>query len=306
MSKFTDYLSNPNKFLIWILRYTNRFWPDKIYLRMIYFIYYGKTLNLHSPKLFTEKLQWLKLFYHNPYYSSLVDKIEMKKVVGELIGNQYVVPYCGVWEDFDSIDFNDLPDQFVLKCTHDSASYVICKDKSKLDIKRARKKIEKGLNKNYYYQWREWPYKNVSPKIIAENLLVDESNDTLIDYKFFCFHGQPVIMYISNDAGDNPHTDFFDMEFNKLNIRMRDPNSNKIIKKPDCFDEMKSLAVKLCKDMPHARIDFYYVKGIIYVGEITFYHNSGFFNINPSEWDEILGNLIDLDKCKKDIYYCNY
>ena len=306
MSKFVDYLSNPNKFLIWILRYTNRLWPDKIYLRMMYFVYYGETLNLQNPKLFTEKLQWLKLFYHNPYYSSLVDKVEMKRIVGEMIGSQYVVPFCGVWDDFDSIDFDDLPDQFVLKCTHDSASYVICKDKSKFDIKKARAKIEKGLYSNYYYQWREWPYKNVSPKIIAEKLLVDESNDTLIDYKFFCFHGQPVIMYISNDAGDNPHTDFFDMEFNKLNIRMRDPNSNKIIKKPDCFDEMKSLAVKLCKDMPHARIDFYYVKGLIYVGEITFYHNSGFFNINPSEWDEILGNLIDIDKCKKDIYYCNY
>ena len=222
--------------------------PDSLYIRLKYFQHFKKFPNLRNPKTFNEKLQWLKLHDRNPEYTKMVDKYEAREYIKEKIGEEYLIPLLGVWDSFDEIDFDSLPQQFVLKCTHDSGGLVICKDKSKLDIESARKKINKSLKNNYYWQGREWPYKNVKPRIIAEKYMVDEETkrrtgiECLVDYKFFCFNGEPKIMYYSMDKAEDPRTDFFDMEYNHLKMRMKDPNSDEIPLKPQGFEEMKALA----------------------------------------------------------------
>ena len=258
----------------------------------------GKSLNLDCPILFQEKLNWLKLYYRRNDLGKFVDKYEVKKYIEQTIGKKYVVPYIGVWNHFDEIDFNKLPNQFVLKCTHDSGSYCICKDKASFDIKKARKRINKGMRREYFYAEREWPYRLCSPRILAEELLIDNKSSDLIDYKFFFFNGEPKFMYISSDISENATTDFFDMDFQHLNMRMKDPNSEILPQKPKYFEEMKSLAKILCKDFPHVRIDFYVVNDQIYFGEFTFFHNGGFQKIYPEEWNKILGDWILLPSSK--------
>ena len=274
---------------------------DEQYLKILYKTRMGKPLNLDNPQTFNEKLQWLKLYDHNPEYTTMVDKYAAKKWVADRIGGEYIIPTLGVWEHFDDIDFDKLPDQFVLKCNHDSGGLVICRNKSKLDINSARKKINKCLKHNYYWGNREWPYKNVQPCIIAEKYMEDtasknlsESERCLTDYKFFCFNGIPKIVYISKDHASEPSTDFFDMEYAHLPLRMRDPNSETPPAKPNNFGEMKELAEVLSKGIPFLRVDFYSVDGKIYAGELTFYHCSGFAPIFPKEWEVKLGEWIEL------------
>ena len=249
---------------------------------------------MKNPKTFNEKLQWLKLYDRKPEYTTMVDKYEAKKHVAACIGEEYVVPTYGVWEHFDEIDFDTLPNQFVLKCTHDCGGLVICKDKLKLDKVAAKKKIEACLKRNYYWHSREWPYKNVKPRILAEKYLEDCAGDALVDYKFFCFNGIPKVMYISRDHGKEPRTDFFDMEYNHLPFRFRDPNAEITPIKPKCFDEMCELAKTLSVGVPFLRVDFYQVDDRIYSGELTFYHMSGHAQVTPAEWDNTLGSWITL------------
>lgn len=414
------------------------FLDDKAYLKLMYKIHMGKSLNLDHPQTFNEKLQWLKIYDRNPLYTTLVDKYEVKKYVADKIGEQYIIPTLGVWNHFDDIDFDSLPDQFVLKCTHDSGGLVICRDKSKLNKRAAKEKLEKCLKRNYYWSGREWPYKNVKPRIIAEKYMEDSEtselsdykfysfqgvikamfiasgrqkgqtkadyfdmkfkplpftwgyphtnvlpkkpknfeemvkiariltkdipearadfyevngktyfgeitffdgsgmerfhpeswnktfgewlklpeklggygliNEHLIlwvhqsdekvltDYKFFCFNGKAKIMYISKDKGERPAPDFFDMEFNRLNIRMEDPNSETVPDKPVCFDTMKRCAEKLSQGIPNLRVDFYVIQGRLYIGELTFFHMSGFAHIHPASWEKTLGDWIHLPK----------
>lgn len=259
-----------------------------------------KHLNLNNPQTFNEKLQWLKINDRNPLYTILADKYKMKEWVSEKIGGKYIVPLLGVWNNVDDIDFNKLPDEFVLKCNHNSGlGMVICKDKSKLNIVEVKNNLKKGLRQNYFDYSREWPYKNIEKKIVAEKLLCDDSGeqeDSLIDYKFFCFNGQPKIMYISKDNALEPKTDFFDMDFNRLDLRMKDKNSEIPPDKPKNFEKMKELASKLSKGIPHVRVDFYCVNEQIFVGEMTFFHNGGFSKIYPERWQKILGDWIDLSK----------
>lgn len=259
-----------------------------------------KHLNLKNPQTYNEKLQWLKLYDRNPLYTTLADKYKMKEWVSEKIGEEYVVPLLGVWDKAEDIDFDKLPNQFVLKCNHNSGlGMVICKDKSKLNIVEVKKNLSKGLRQDYFYYSREWPYKNIVKKIIAEQFLcnnTEDQNDSLIDYKFFCFDGQPKIMYISKDNSSAPKTDFFDMEFNHLNLRMKDENSEILPEKPRKFEKMKELASKLSHGIPHVRVDFYCVNEQLYVGEMTFFHNGGFSKINPINWNNIMGDWIDLSK----------
>ena len=278
---------------------TFKWMNDEMYLKFVYRIAVGKKLNLDNPQTFNEKLQWLKLNDHKDIYTTMVDKFEAKNYVANIIGEEYIIPTLGVWDNFDDIDFDNLPNQFVLKCTHDSGGLVICEDKTKFDINKARKKIQRSLNRNFYWFGREWPYKNVKPRIIAEKFMSEYNEqfneDALTYYKFFCFDGEPKILYISKDKGREPHTDFFDMDFNRLPIKMKDPNStvDNLPKKPELFDEMKELSAKLSKGLKHIIIDFYQINGQLYIGEETFYHCSGFADVKPSEWNNQMGEWIN-------------
>lgn len=275
--------------------------PEK-YLCKIYKRRMGKELNLKNPKTYNEKLQWIKLYNHNPLYTKLVDKYGVKDYVTEKIGAQYVIPTLGVWDNFEKIDFSTLPNQFVLKCTHDSGGVVICKNKSSFNIKEASKKIKKNLKYNYYYMGFEWPYKNVPRKIIAEKYIQDSSEaEGLTDYKFFCFNGYVdcVMVAIERHTG-NPKFYFFDKEWKllKYNKRGKEAEENFTLPKPKLMSKMFEIAGKLSQGLPCSRIDLYSCEGKIYFGEITFFSDSGFdVDILP-ETDKIFGDLIEIENLK--------
>ena len=270
--------------------------PDKLYLLIKYKVKLGKWPNLKYPKLYTEKLQWLKLYDRNPEYTKMVDKLEMKAYVTEKIGEKYVVPTLGVWEKFEEIDFSSLPDKFVLKCTHNSGGLIICNNKSLLNMEDAKKKINSSLNKNYFWHSREWPYKNVKPRILAEKYMEDNGNADIpiTDYKFFCFYGSPKILYLTQETSSEPYADCYDMEFNKMDLQIPDPNSKIIAQKPKRFEEMKHIAGKLSEGIPHLRIDLYDINDQLYVGELTFFHYGGLAPVFPEKWNQILGDWIKL------------
>lgn len=273
------------------------FIPDKPMITLLYYIRTGKIMNWKNPQTYTEKLQWLKYYDRNPIYTEMVDKYKMKEFVTNRVGEGHIVPLLGCWECFDEIDFDQLPDSFVLKCNHDSGSVIICESKAEFDVEDAKKKLTSALSKDAYSFGREWPYKNVPRRIIAEKYLGAESNEMgfcLLDYKFFCFNGEPKVMYISNDKGNDPRTDFFDMDFHHLPIRMKDPNADVPPKKPKEFETMRELAKELSGGIPHLRVDFYVTNGSVYVGELTFFHNSGFTPIWPDEWNKKMGDWIEL------------
>lgn len=267
---------------------------DEHILRLLYRVRFGKKLNLDNPQTYNEKLQWLKLYDRKPIYTTMVDKDLVKAYVASIIGEEYIIPTLGVWDHFEDINFDELPQQFVLKCTHDSGGLVICKDKAKLDIDQARKKINKCLKTNYYNHAREWPYKDVKPRIIAEKYMVDESGRELKDYKFFCFDGEVKAMYIATDRGIDTRFDFYDENFNHLPFTNAHPNADHSIEKPDGFEEMKKLAEKLSQGMAQVRIDFYDVYGKVYFGEITLFHMSGMSPFDPEDWDYTFGSWINL------------
>ena len=277
------------------VRYALRFLPDDLYIQLNYLAIFKKKANLKHPVTYNEKLNWLKLHDHNTSYTSLVDKFEVKKYIEKQIGEKYIIPTLGVWNKFEDINFDTLPNQFVLKCTHDSNGLVIVKDKSAFNKKAARDKIAHCLKQNFYYFGREWPYKNVKPRIIAEPYIEDSNLKELRDYKFFCFNGEPKIMYVASGRSSNRLCfDCFDMEFTHLDILQKYPNSNALIQKPDSFNEMIRLAKILSKGFTHVRVDLYDVDGNVYFGELTFYHHSGFMPFNPPIWDNILGDWIKL------------
>lgn len=270
---------------------------DKTYLKRKYKAFMGKELNLESPKTFNEKLQWLKLYDRKPEYTMMVDKYAVRKYIADTIGEEYLIPLLGVWDNPDDIDFDALPNQFVLKCNHNSGlGMCICKDKSKLDIEKVKAGLRKGLEQDYYLTGREWPYKDVPRKIVCEKYMQNGSDECLTDYKFFCFNGEPKIMYIASDHAKQPKPDFFDMNFNKVNIRMEDPNSEEVHVKPIYFEEMKRIATKLSSNTFFLRIDYYIINNELYFGELTFFHMSGFAPINPEKWAYILGDWIKLSQ----------
>lgn len=278
------------------VKYALRFIPDKAYIQLYYFSHFKHFANLTQPTTYNEKLNWLKLHDRNPLYTKIVDKYEVKEYIAEKIGEEYIIPTLGVWDHFDDIDFDKLPDQFVLKCTHDSEGLVICKDKSKLDLKAAKEKIEAALKLNFYYIGREWPYKNVKPRIIAEQYMEDHVDGELRDYKFFCFDGEPKAMFVASDRAINETKfDYFDLEYNHLDIKQHYPNAGEV-RKPVTFEKMIELSKVLSKCMPHVRVDFYEVDGKLYFGELTFYHFSGFMPFQPAKWDRIFGDWIKLPR----------
>ena len=275
----------------------NKFLPDKIYIKKIYKEKTGKELNLKNPQTFNEKLQWLKLYDRKPKYTKMVDKYEAKEYVSKIIGKKYIIPTIGIYNSFDEIDFSKLPKQFVMKCTHDSGGIVICKDKDKLNIEEAKIKINNSLNNNYYWMWREWPYKKVKPRIIIEKYMEDKETKQLRDYKYFCFDGKAKLMFIASDRCiHKTKFNFYDMDFNLLSFKQHYPNDKRKIKKPKSFNKMKELAEKLSKGLPQIRVDFYEINGKVYFGELTFCHFAGIVPFEPEEWDYKLGELIKLPK----------
>lgn len=290
-------LKNPRKILSYLLRCIAPIVPDRTFLKLLFRIRMGYKLNLNNPQTYSEKLQWLKLHNRKPEYTQMVDKVGAKDYVANIIGKEYIIPTIGVWNSVDDIDFDKLPNQFVLKCTHDSGGLIICPDKSKLNINIAKRELKRGLKKNFYSQNREWPYKNVVPRIIGEQYMVDESGYELKDYKWFCFDGVPKALFIATDRGvegEETKFDFFDADFNHLPFTNGHPNANRQILKPKGFEEMKRLAAKLSAGHPHLRVDFYDINGKIYFGELTFYHWSGTTPFKPIEWDYKFGEWINL------------
>ena len=277
------------------VKYAMQFIPDSLYIQIYYFAHFKKFCNLKKPNTYNEKLNWLKLHDRNPLYTTLVDKYEAKEYVAQIIGNEYIIPTLGVWDSFDDIDFDKLPNQFVLKCTHDSEGLVIVKDKNKLDKKAAKEKIEAALKQNFYYIGREWPYKNVKPRIIAEQYMEDHVEGELRDYKFFCFDGEPKAMYIASDrASDHVKFDYYDLKFNHLDIKQKYPHAQEALRKPVTFEKMIDFSKILSKGFPHVRVDFYEVDGHLYFGELTFYHLSGFIPFEPDRWDKVFGDWLKL------------
>lgn len=280
----------------------SRLIPDKTYIAFKYKMALGRFPDLKNPKTFNEKLQWLKLYDRKPEYTRMVDKYEAKKYVAEIIGEEYIIPTLGVWDKFDDIDFDALPDQFVLKCTHDSGGLVICRDKSKLDIDAARKKIEKCLKVNYFWHGREWPYKNVKPRIIAEKYM-DDGVGGLRDYKFFCFNGKPKFIYISEGLEDHStaRISFYDLNGEKMPFERSDYRPFEVDPDmPVTLSEMIEFSDLLAKrtECPFVRVDFYCIQGKTYFGEITFSPCGGMMPFDPPEWDAKLGEEIELDVVK--------
>lgn len=273
-------------------------WDDETYLCRLFRWKMGRKLNLENPQTFNEKLQWLKLNDHNPEYTKMVDKFEAKKYVAGIIGDEYIIPTLGVWDYFDDIDFNALPNQFVLKCTHDSGGVVICKDKSKLDMSKVKEKIISCLKRDYYLSSREWPYKNVKPRVIAEKYMADESGEDLIDYKLMCFNGEVKCSFVCSDrySKDGLKVTFYDREWKMMPFERHYPREKDPINVPEGYDEMLGLAERLSFGIPFVRVDFYSIKGRLYFGELTFYPGSGTEEFYPEEWDFTLGSWIQLPK----------
>lgn len=274
---------------------------DKLYLKILYKDILGKELSFKNPKTFNEKLQWLKLYNRNPIYTKMVDKCEVKEYVGKIIGMEHIIPTLGVWDKYEDIDFKNLPNQFVLKCTHDSGGIIICRDKEKYNYLEAKNKVNKCLKNNYYYSSREWPYKNVKPRIIIEKYMHDEETDELRDYKFYCFNGKPIYLYVSEGLENHSTAKigFFDMNFKPAPFGRSDYKKfDENPKKPYNFEEMKKLAEKLSKNIPFVRVDLYDVNRKIYFGELTFSPCGGFMPFEPIEYDQILGDMLRLPKEK--------
>ena len=272
--------------------------PDREYLEKKFYAMLGYSLDLTNPQTFNEKLQWLKLYDRKPDYTMMVDKYKVREYIKEKLGEEYLIPLLGVWDNAEDINFDKLPNRFVLKCNHNSGlGMYICKDKSKLtekQIKVIRKNLTKGLQQDYYLTGREWPYKDVPRKIIAEKYMEDETGQ-LRDYKFYCFNGEPKIIMINSDREiEKTKADYFDMDFNWIDLKWGYEHALVKPSKPINFEKMKELAVVLSKNIPELRVDFYEVNNKIYFGELTFFDGSGFDKIEPEEWDEKLGDWIIL------------
>lgn len=281
--------------------YALSFLPDKLYLRLFYFSTTGRKINFKNPKGFNEKLQWLKVNDRRAEYTKLVDKLAVRAHIKDVLGEEYLFPLLGSWESFDEIDFDALPNQFVLKCNHDSGSTKIIKDKAALtkeEIEAMKESYTKRLKEDFFYAGREYPYKGIKPRIMAEALMTDaaDKEKSIEDYKFFCFDGVPKIMFVATDRSTDCKFDFFDMDFNHLDIFNIHPNAEKAIAKPAMFEEMKEIAAKLSQGMKQVRIDLYELNGKIYFGEYTFFHGGGFQLFQPEKWEQQLGDWIVLDK----------
>lgn len=271
--------------------------PDKTYLQLLYYKHFHKFVDFKNPVSFNEKLQWLKLYDRNPLYTIMVDKLKMKDYLRNLLGEEYTIPTLAVWDTPEEIDFDTLPDQFVLKWNHDSGSIVICKDKKTFNKEKALKKLQYGAKYNGYWYGRERPYKDVPPRVFAEPYMEDEETHELRDYKLFAFDGEVKLLLVASDRqtpGEDTKFDYFDMEMNHLDLVNQHPNAYVVPKPPKTFPLMKQLAERISKGLVHLRVDFYEVNGKAYIGELTLYHGSGLMTFYPECWYKIIGDMIHL------------
>lgn len=270
---------------------------DERYIRLLWRLKYHQKLDLDNPKTYNEKLQWLKLYDRKPLYTTIVDKLAVKEYVAKIIGDQYIIPTLKVFNgEVTADDFKDLPHQFVLKTNQGSSSagVIICRDKDKFDLTKAANRMNQSMHSSVYKAMREWPYKDIVPKVFAEKYMEDESGE-LRDYKFFCFDGKVKALFIGTERfSEEVKFDFFDADFNHLDLYQVHPMSGKKIEKPACFEQMKEIAEKLSAGFPHVRVDLYNINGSIYFGEITFYHHGGFAPFHPEEWNRTFGDWINL------------
>lgn len=294
MKSIIEYLKNPTKLIkpLGARGYLN-WMSDEIYLKLTFQGSLSKRLNLENPKSFNEKLQWLKLNDRKPEYSKYVDKYEVRKHIAEAIGEEYLIPLVGVYDSVDKIDWKSLPNKFVLKCTHGSSSNIICTDKDKLDIEDAKIKLKKWMKKNWYWFGREWPYKNVKPRIVCENFISDK-DITPDDYKVLCFNGKVKLVEVHIDRYGNHKQDFYDEKWNKTTISQDSTISDFVYEKPRQFENMIQLSEKLSIDIYQVRIDWFIVQDKLYFGEITFFDGSGFVPFDKEEYDYLLGGWIKL------------
>ena len=275
---------------------------DKKYLTLMGKLRLGVKMDLDNPKTFSEKMQWLKLYDRNPEYTKMVDKAEAKKYVASIIGEEHIIPTIGVYNSFDEINFDKLPNEFVMKATHSSGDIYICKDKNKINYEELKNMVNKWLNKKYYTITKEWPYKNVKPKVIIEKNMTTENQKELIDYKFFCFNGKPKLMQISEGTSNHKTTKvgFTNMEYKKTKLHREDYKQlENLPQKPNNFEKMQELAKKLSSNIPFVRVDFYDIENQIYFGELTFYPGGGYIPFEPKEYDKILGDMLQLPKKKE-------
>lgn len=299
LRKFVDFLTNPET-RVSVLQargfYDNL--TDEQFIRKKWKSKMDYPLNLDNPQTLCEKLQWLKLHDRKPKYSAMVDKYEAKKIVADAIGERYIIPTYGVWDDFDSIDFDALPEQFVLKCTHDSGGFVICKDKKTFDKEAAKKKLCKSLKRNYYYGVREWPYKDVKPRIIAEKYIKELGHPDSIEYKTTCFNGKvkfvTICTGIAHAKFEERSNDSYTTDFEHMPWYAYYKNSSVKLEKPKEWEELISVCEKLSVGVPYLRVDCYIIDGQILFGEMTFYTWGGMMKIEPSEWDRKLGEMLEL------------
>lgn len=290
-----------NEFIIKILRKYFQFLPDSIFLTVLYGLRMGRCLNLKNPDTFTEKLQWLKIHNRKPEYTTMVDKYAVKDYVAGIIGKEHVIPTLGIWDTIEEIEFDALPNKFVLKTTHGGGSngVVICKDKSTFDVNVAIQSLRLAIRKDLYKASREWPYKNVKKRIIAEEYLEDQTSpaEDLTDYKFYCFNGKPEFCQVIQGRHNNETIDFFNLRWERqpfVGLNPKVHNAQICPKKPENFEEMLEMSGKLSNRLPFSRIDFYEVNGKTYFGEITFFPASGMGFFTPNQYDEILGSMIRL------------
>ena len=269
---------------------------DKNYLRKSFKVRTGCDLNLDHPQTFNEKLQWLKLNDRNPLYTVMVDKYKVKDYVYKKIGKEHIIPTIGVWNHPDEIDFHSLPDQFVLKCNHNSGGLYICRDKAKFDTNSVKKGLATALKHNYYFQGREWPYKDVPRKILAEKYMTDESGVELKDYKIFCFSGQPKFIQVDFNRFAVHKRNLYTLDWQYIDAEIQFPSDrNIIIEKPEKLDEMINIAKILSDGLPHVRVDLYSVRDKVFFGELTFYHGSGFEKFSPENFGYTVGKWLRIE-----------
>lgn len=276
--------------------------PDRFWLQYLFKRAMGYPLDLKAPATYNEKLNWLKLYDRNPKYIKMVDKYEAKKWAAGIIGEDHIITTYGIWNCFDDINFDTLPSKFVLKCTHDSGTVKIIRNKADMDLIKLKDYFNERMSRNHYWNAREWSYKFIKPRILAEKYVEDEITKELRDYKFFCFDGNVKFLFIASDRqkpNEDVKFDFFDKDFNHMTLRQGHPNSKILPEKPPHFEEMKILASKLSKDIPHVRIDLYEANGHIYFGEMTFYHFGGIVPFVPEKWDLEFGKMINLPQRKR-------